>query len=497
MDYFPLFANLKGRRVLIVGGGQVALRKYRLVAAAGAAVTLVAPKLCHEIQEHADAGEVDVLRERFAPAHIADHLLVIAATSDEASNAAVAQAAAERARLCNVVDDPSRCSFIMPAIVQRGPVTVAISTGGRSPTLARWLKARLERLLPARVGDLAQLSQRWRDTVVRRFARGEDRQRFWLDVFAGPVVDDVLAGRMSDAQRRMTRALEKMAQGGPREGEAYLVGAGPGDAELITLRGAKLLSEADIVMHDALVSASVLELARRDATFINVGKRAGHHSMKQDDITALLVRLVGEGNRVCRLKGGDPFLFGRGGEEALALQAAGHRFQVVPGVTAASACGAYAGIPLTHRGVADSVTFVTAHGCEPGSQPDWSALSDPRRTVVFYMGVRRLVDIGRGLIHSGRAATTPVAIVQNGSTRDQRTRITTLAALASGSQTGVAGPAAVIVGDVVRLAESLQWFEPASSHAQLMSPQPASLVAAQIKHGRSAVAQERTTAQPA
>lgn len=469
MDYFPLFAKLSDQPCLIVGGGQVALRKYRLVRRAGARITVVAPKLCDELDEAAVTGELHAIRERFRPEHVDRQLIVIAATDDESCNAAVARAAAARGRLCNVVDDPSRCSFIMPAIVDRGPVTVAISTGGRSPTLARWLKARLEQFLPARIGDLAILSQRWRETVARRFERGDERQRFWLDVFSGPVVDDVLAGRTNDAARGMTRALRRGIRETRREGVASLVGAGPGDAELITLRGARLLSEADVVMHDALVSTSVLELARRDATFINVGKRAGHHSMPQDDISALLVRLVREGKRVCRLKGGDPFLFGRGGEEALALRAAGLRFEVVPGVTAAAACGAYAGIPLTHRGVADSVTFVTAHGCQREHEPDWDALGDPRRTVVFYMGVRRLAQIGAQLIRSGRPATTPVAIVAKGSTREQNTTLTTLHELAGGLHTGIAGPAVVIVGDVVRLANTLDWFQPASSRSCLIS----------------------------
>jgi uroporphyrin-III C-methyltransferase/precorrin-2 dehydrogenase/sirohydrochlorin ferrochelatase len=462
MDYFPLFADLRNRPCLIVGAGQVAARKLKLLRQAGARVTLVAPEATDEIQAAAQRGEIRWLRARFRTKHLTSHVLVISATNSSAVNQAVADAAAQAGRLCNVVDDPARCSFITPAIVDRGGITVAISSGGRSPTVARWVKAQIEKALPQNVDQLVHLASRWRESVTRHFKSGTPRQRLWLEVFNGPIARLVLAGRAREADRAMTRRLAQAesvtARDSAQAGVGWLVGAGPGEVDLLSLRGARLLGEADVVMHDALVAPSVLELARRDATFINVGKRAGHHSWNQDDITRELVRRVAAGARVCRLKGGDPFTFGRGGEEALALSNAGLSFEIVPGVTAAAACGAYAGIPLTHRGVADSVTFVTAHGCQPGHVPDYRDLADKRRTVVFYMGVRRLRDIARGLMHHGRAPDTPVAIVQHGARSEQRVRVLPLSELAAIDSGSILSPASVIVGDVVRLRHKLTWF---------------------------------------
>lgn len=462
MDYFPLFADLKNRPCLIVGAGQVALRKMKLLQQAGARVTLVAPVATAEIAAAAEAGQVRWLRSTFRPDHLTDHVLVISATNQTSVNQQVADTARAAGKLCNVVDDPQRCSFITPAIVDRGGITVAISSGGRSPTVARWVKAKIERALPQKIDQLVHLATRWREAVSRQIASGTPRQRFWLTVFNGRIAQLVLAGRQRDADRAMTRQLAQSAEQAQApvatQGAAWLVGAGPGEADLMSLRGARLLSEADVVMHDALVAPSVLELARRDATFIHVGKRAGHHSWPQEAITRELVRRVAAGERVCRLKGGDPFTFGRGGEEALALKEAALPFEIVPGITAAAACGAYAGIPLTHRGLADSVTFVTAHGCQPGQVPDYPDLVDAKRTVVFYMGVRRLHDIARGLLHHGRAADTPVAIVQHGARSEQRVLVLPLSELTTVELERVQSPACVIVGDVVKLRQDLAWF---------------------------------------
>ncbi len=469
VDYFPLFADLRQRPCLIVGAGQVALRKMTLLLRAGATITLVAPKATQAIRDAHRARQVRWIEADFAADHLADHVLVVSAANDDAVNRHVADVARAAGRLCNVVDDPTNCSFITPAIVDRGGITVAVSSGGRSPTVARWVKAQIERALPQRVDAMVALASRWRDSVRARVPAGQPRQRFWLDVFNGAIGTHILAGRDAQAERSMTRRLAA-PQRDDHAGTAYLVGAGPGEADLLTLRGAKLLSEADVVMHDSLVARSVLELARRDATFVNVGKRAGHHSMTQTQITAKLVDLVGQGLRVCRLKGGDPFVFGRGGEEALALEHAGLSFEIVPGVTAASACGAYAGIPLTHRGVADSVTFVTAHGCQRGRLPNYADLVRRDRTVVFYMGVKRLPDIGRGLMAHGRDHTTPVALVQNGGLANQSVIITTLSALAANTHRNVASPACVIVGEVVALQQRLAWYQPTSSTSSHLPP---------------------------
>lgn len=469
MDYFPLFADLKNRPCLIVGAGQVALRKMTLLRQAGARVTLVAPVATDAIATAAEHGQVRWLRAKFDPRHLDDHVLVISATNSADVNQTVADAAQAAGRLCNVVDDPARCSFITPAIVDRGGITVAISSGGRSPTVARWVKAKIEQALPQKIDQLVHLATRWRTAVSRQLASGTPRQRFWLEVFNGPVAQLILNGRQREADRAMTRRL---AQATPNqaEGVAWLVGAGPGEADLLSLRGARRLGEADVVMHDALVAPSVLELARRDATFIHVGKRAGHHSWEQADITQKLVELVAAGQRVCRLKGGDPFIFGRGAEEAHALQSAGLSFEVVPGITAAAACGAYAGIPLTHRGLADSVTFVTAHGCQPGHVPDYQDLADATRTVVFYMGVRRMGEIARGLLHHGRDPLTPVAIVQHGARSEQRVHVLPLSDLATLESATIQSPACIIVGEVVRLRESLAWFGEDTLPAPLPAP---------------------------
>ncbi|MEJ2256773.1 MAG: siroheme synthase CysG, partial [Woeseiaceae bacterium] len=394
-------------------------------------------------------------------AHLDDQRLVIAATSDRALNRWVAELADARGIFCNVVDEPEACRFIMPAIIVRSPIMVAISSGGTAPVLVRRLREQLESLLPARLGVLAALAGRWRTRVAARLGGSTARRRFWERVFSGPVADAALAGRTSEAELALSDTLSSAVGGGDAsaKGIAWLVGAGPGDPGLLTLRALQVAQQADVVLYDRLVTQEVLELTRRDAERIPVGKTPGGHCVPQEEISAMIVRLVQEGRRVCRLKGGDPFIFGRGGEEAEALVEAGLPFEVVPGITAAAACGAYAGIPLTHREHSQSVVLITAHGSDSIDRLDWASLARDRQTLAFYMGVGRLDAIRSRLLEHGRAATTPVALVENGSTPRQRVIQGTLAELAElADRYRVRAPAVVFVGEVAALAGKLSWF---------------------------------------
>ncbi len=461
MDYLPIFLRLQDQDCLVVGGGETANRKLRLLRSAGAAVTLVAPRVVAEIAQAAGAGELRHLPEAFVPQHLAGRRLVIAATDSREVNREVARLADEAGIPCNVVDDPEACRFIMPAIVDRSPMIFAIGSGGSAPVLVRHWRERLESLLPARLGELASLAGRWRSRVAASLGPGAPRRRFWERVFAGPVADQALSGRPGDAEAALARTLAAAARGAaaPRSGIAWLVGAGPGDPGLLTLRALQVTQQADVVLYDRLVSQEVLSLTRRDAERIAVGKQPGGHCVAQEEISALMVQRVAAGQRVCRLKGGDPFIFGRGGEEAEALAAAGLPFEIVPGITAAAACGAYAGIPLTHREHAQSVVLITAHGKSSTDRLDWASLARDRQTLAFYMGVGRLAEIRRQLMRHGRAGATPVALVENGSTARQRVIRGTLADLPDlARRYAVAPPAMLFVGEVAALAGRLDWF---------------------------------------
>jgi uroporphyrin-III C-methyltransferase / precorrin-2 dehydrogenase / sirohydrochlorin ferrochelatase len=462
MDFLPIFLRLQDQPCLLIGGGQTAMRKARLLLQAGARLTVVAPEVCADLGALAGQGAIRHVAETFAPTHLDGQRLVIAATNDSGVNRHAAELADAQGIICNVVDDPAACRFIVPAIVDRSPVMIAIGSGGSAPVLVRMLREQLESLLPARLGELAGLAKRWRDRVKAQLAGGCARRRFWEGIFAGPVADHVTAGRLSQGEGLLAQTLSATAEqsnGMPPRGVAWLVGAGPGDPGLLTLRALQLAQQADVILHDRLVSEEVMALTRRDAERISVGKKPGDPCMTQDEISALLVRLVAEGKRVCRLKGGDPFIFGRGGEEAEALVAAGLPFEVVPGVTAAAACGAYAGIPLTHRDHSQSVVLITAHGKASIDRLDWRSLARDRQTLAFYMGVARLADIRSRLLLHGRAASTPVALVENGTTPRQRVVIGQLAELPELAQRhGVSAPAMLFIGEVAALASQLQWF---------------------------------------
>ncbi len=458
MNQLPVFLTLKERSCLVVGGGAVATRKVRLLLDAGAAVTVVAPELSSRLERWQHTERLTLLRRRFAPALLDQQWLAIAATSDRAVNAAVAAAAEARQVHCNVVDDTTLGNCFLPAIVDRAPVTVAIGTGGRAPVLARLLKERLDRWLPQRLGSLAVFAGRRRAAVSRVLATPEQRQHFWRDVLDGPVADHVLAGREVEADASFQQALA----GAParQAGEAYLVGAGPGDPGLLTIRALELLQRADVVLHDRLVAPEIVRLARREADIINVGKSPDGPSTSQEAINRLLVDKVRSGLRVCRLKGGDPSVFARLGEEIAALADAGLPFQVVPGISAASGAAASAAIPLTLRDAAQAVVLVTGRSEDPAGEPDWASLARPGQTLAFYMAVGQFPQIALKLMAQGLPASTPIAVIERATTPTQRTTRSRLGELSTLARThGIRAPAILLIGETVRVSDRWRGLE--------------------------------------
>ncbi|AVN48326.1 uroporphyrinogen-III C-methyltransferase [Serratia marcescens] len=458
MDYLPIFADLKQRPVLVVGGGDVAARKVDLLQRAGAEIRIVAQSLSPELEQQRQQGQLLWLGKTFDPQQLDDVFLAIAATDDNALNAAVFAEADKRRVLANVVDDQPRCSFIFPSIIDRSPLVVAVSSSGQAPVLARLLREKLEALLPASLGQMAQVAGRWRGQAKQRLASIGERRRFWEKAFGGRFATLVANGQTAQAERQLEQDLQSFAAGDEgAQGEIALVGAGPGDVGLLTLRGLQVMQQADVVLYDHLVSGEILDLVRRDAERICVGKRAGAHSVIQEETNRLLVELAQQGKRVVRLKGGDPFIFGRGGEELQVAAAAGIPFQVVPGVTAAAGATAYAGIPLTHRDHAQSVTFITGH-CRPdGDGLDWADLARARQTLAIYMGTMKAADISQRLIAHGRAAGTPVAVISRGTRADQQVQIGTLDQLEHLAQRAPL-PALLVIGEVVELHHQIAWF---------------------------------------
>lgn len=459
MDYFPIFLDLKQRRCLLVGGGDVATRKGRLLSKAGAVLRVVAPDISAELRELTAQNNGEIHEREYQTSDLNDSVLAIAATDIEPLNQKISQDAKARNIPVNVVDSPALCTYITPAIIDRSPLIIAVSSGGESPVLARLIRAKLETLIPTGYGRLAQIASSWRDRVKARFNDGDSRRRFWEKILQGPAAELVLNGQEAAAEKIIATEIAKEDES-ITQGEVYLVGGGPGDPELLTLRALRLMQQADVVLYDRLVSNGVMELVRRDAERIYVGKRRSEHAMEQENINQLLVDLAKQGKRVLRLKGGDPFIFGRGGEEIELLAQNNIPFQVVPGITAASGCAAYAGIPLTHRDYAQSVRFVTGHLKDDSTNLHWPELANPTQTLVFYMGLVGLKDICTSLITHGRAATTPVALIEKGTTQEQRVLIADLASIADiVAAQDVHAPTLFIVGDVVKLHDSLKWFK--------------------------------------
>jgi len=461
MDQLPVFFNLTDKWVAVLGGDGGAARKAEVALRAGARVRVFAETLCEDFDELAAAERVShVPREPLAE-DVADCALVFCASEDAEANGRVLALARSLRVPCNVVDMPDLCDFTMPSIVDRSPVVIAISTAGTSPILGRLIKARLETLLPAAYGQVAAFVGRYRGKVAAVLRDFRQRRHFWERILEGPVIDLILAGQSAKAVAEFDAELAAAARGAehrPR-GEVYLVGAGPGDPDLVTFKALRLMQRADVVLYDRLIGEGILNLVRRDAERIYVGKLPQDHAMPQHEISRLMLRLAQEGKRVLRLKGGDPFVFGRGGEEMELLAEAGIPFQVVPGITAAAGCAAYAGIPLTHRDHAQACVFVTGHTKDGRFDLDWTALLQPRQTVAVYMGLGNLAELTRAFIDKGAEPSIPVALVDNGTRPDQRVVIGTLDTIAEKAG-GLKGPAVLIIGSVVRLREKLDWYVP-------------------------------------
>ncbi|WP_290435937.1 siroheme synthase CysG [Aeromonas caviae] len=455
MDYLPIFCRLDNKPVLLVGGGEVAERKARLLLDAGAQLTVVAPELDPELAELAASGSIEWLAGEFAPQQLTGKWLVVAATDRREVNALVYQSANQARIFANVVDDPKRSSFIMPSLIDRSPLMVAISSGGKAPVLARLLREKLEALLPQHLGAVATFAGSLRERVKARFASMGERRRFWERLLGADRLGQALARGDSASANQLADSL--FADESQTAGEVVLVGAGPGDPGLLTLHALRQMQQADVVVYDRLVSDEVMALVRRDAKRIFVGKQAGNHCVPQEGINQLLLEEAKKGQRVVRLKGGDPFIFGRGGEELETLVGTGIGFQVVPGITAASGCAAYAGIPLTHRDHAQSVRFVTAHGKGGARDLDWPLLAKDRQTLVFYMGLSSCATIREQLLAHGKAGDTPVALIERGTQPCQRVIRGTLDELPA-LAVGVESPALIMVGSVVTLADQLAWF---------------------------------------
>lgn len=449
MDHLPIFLRVQDRETVVVGGGAVAARKAELLARCGSRVTLVARELSRPAADLVarERGRVRHLPAAFEPQQLAEATLVVAATDSPYINASVAAAASERHLPVNVVDDLRLSSFILPAIVDRSPVIVAIGSQGTAPVLARRLREQLEALLPARLGALARFAGA-RRSAVQQALRPSERRPFWERILGGPVSERVLADDAGAADAAFARELATFRDGRPKVGEVYLIGAGPGDPDLLTLRALQLLQQADVVLYDRLVSQGVLDRARREAERIFVGKSLGGCRTDQERIHELMVSHAERGARVARLKGGDPLIFGRGGEEIRVLARRGIPVTVVPGITAGLAAAAAAAIPLTQREIAQSVTFAAGHVAD-GDGLDWHAFARPRHTVVFYMAVSQMEDIVSRLLAAGAPRERPAAVVERATLPGERVLRGSLGEIASLARAErIAAPALLIIGDV-------------------------------------------------
>lgn len=456
MDIFPISLKLQQQPCLIVGGGHIAYRKAVLLAKAGAVIHVIAPEIESNLLEIVESSQGQYVQAPFSlDIQLRNYRLVIAATNDKAVNIQVFEACEAEKILVNSVDDPPHCRFMVPAIIDRSPLVVSIATNGTSPVLSRQIRTQLEATIPHGMGKLADFSGQWRASVKAKIINPDERRIFWEDLYASPLKEHMFNDNIVEANRLIEQALLEWKA---PKGEVYLVGAGPGDPELLTLKALRLMQQADVIIYDRLVSPAILELCRRDADKIYVGKARSNHSVPQEGINALLVEYAAKGKRVCRLKGGDPFIFGRGGEEIQELFAAGVAFQVVPGITAASGCSAYAGIPLTHRDYAQSVRFLTGHLKEGSPELPWKELVYENQTLVLYMGLVGLEKICAQLIAHGQRPNMPVALISKGTTPEQKVVVGTLADIASKvSEYQIQAPTLTIIGEVVSLREQLQW----------------------------------------
>ncbi len=461
MDVLPIALKLTNQRCLIVGGGKIARRKADLLVQAGARLDVLALDVLPELEGMVGSSGGRVFLQHYSSSFdLRQYRVVIAATDDPDVNQRVFHDCEVLRILVNSVDDPPHCRFIVPAIVDRSPLLISISSGGKSPVLARQLRTKIESLVPAQFGDLSKFSGDWRPQVKAAIVNPDERRIFWENLCAGPIGQQVLNGQRDQADAGMPQALVDWQADSSSKGEVYLVGAGPGDPDLLTFKALRLMQQADVVVYDRLVSAPIMSLVRRDAERIYVGKARANHAVPQENINQLLVRLAREGLRVCRLKGGDPFIFGRGGEEIEELVAAGVPFQVVPGITAASGCSAYAGIPLTHRDYAQSVRFLTGHLKDGSPSLPWSELIYENQTLVLYMGLVGLRTTCEALMAHGLRGDMPIALISKGTTPDQHVVVGTVATIADLIDAQkVLAPTLTIIGEVVKLRDKLKWFD--------------------------------------
>lgn len=463
MDHLPIFLDIRGKTVVVSGGGALAARRVERALSAGARVKLFAQELSEEFQSFKENNALTVFRRTAEAADLEGAILAYGAEENFERDRHLSVLAKAAGVLANVADTMELCDFITPAILDRTPIVAAISSSGASPILARIIKAELESAIPATFGDLAAFLARFRAEVATRISDGVRRRRFWEDISESIVGERVMAGDIAGAEAALREKLATLddAAGGKAVGEVYLVGTGPGDPDLLTFRALRLMQRADVVLYDRLIGAPILDLVRRDAERIYVGKRQGDHTLAQEEISQALVRLAKEGRRVLRLKGGDPFIFGRGGEEIEEIARHGIAFQVVPGITAAAGCAAYAGIPLTHRDHAQACVFVTGHGKDGKVDLNWEALIQPRQTVAIYMGLATIDGVMAEFIAHGASPGLPVAVIDNGTRKLQRVVTGTLADIAGKvASAGLKGPSIIIIGTVVTLRDRLTWFEP-------------------------------------
>ncbi|EGL55627.1 uroporphyrinogen-III methylase [Methylophaga aminisulfidivorans MP] len=458
MDYLPIFLDLKQQDCLVVGGGSVATRKVKLLLKAQAKVSVVSPEISDALGTLVKQGQLRWVQSIFKAEHITDQRLIIAATDNEQVNHLVHDIAKQKHILTNLTDNPDDSDFIFASVLDRSPIIVAVSSGGESPVLARNLRARLETLIPPAYSKLGELMGKYRETVKQKFGELRQRRQFWDSVLSGPIADHVMAGREGIAEQILQQQLADEIKT-VETGEVFLVGAGPGDPELLTFKALRLMQQADIVFYDRLVSKEILALVRKEAELVYVGKQRAWHAVRQEEINNLLLEHAKQGKRVLRLKGGDPFIFGRGGEEIDTLAENAIPFQVVPGITAASGCASYAGIPLTHRDYAQSCVFVTGQLKEGELDLNWSVLVKPRQTVVVYMGLAGLAQLSQKLQAHGMPADMPAALVQQGTTENQKVWLSTIAELPElAEREKPIAPTLLIIGEVTRLHEKLAWF---------------------------------------
>ena len=458
MDHLPIFINVRQKPCLVIGGGDIAFRKINLLIKAQAKVDCLSPLFCEGITNLSQNGDVNLIQKRFESDDIKDYAIIIASTDDSSVNALISKSAKKARIPVNVVDSPELSSFIMPSIVDRSPVIIAVSSAGRAPVLARIIRAKLETVIPSAYGVLAEIAGEYRQKVKDRFSKIKDRRAFWESIFSGVIAEKVFSGRINEAKDDIEKQLKQASQ--MELGEVYLVGAGPGDPDLLTFKALRLIQQADVVLYDRLVSKGVMELVRRDSELIYVGKKGGsQESTRQIDINDQLVELAKSGKRVCRLKGGDPFIFGRGGEEIESLSEHGIPFQVVPGITAASGCSAYAGIPLTHRDYSQSCRFVTAHLKNGTTNLPWDEFVIDQQTIVFYMALSGANYICQKLMEHGMDKDMPIAIIEKGTMPEQKVYISSLTKLPDLLATeDIHAPTLMIVGEVVKLNEKLNWY---------------------------------------